>query len=328
MTGHALHPPPSSPIPLHPLLHETLSYLMHVLLTGATGFIGTALVRSLLDRGDQCTVVSRSGQNAWGEGRVQMVRADPAVPGPWQREAAGADAVVNLAGERIVDPPRRWTDARKARLRQSRVDVTRQVVAAIRDAVPRPAVLVSGSAIGYYGPRGADVLTESAAPGRDFLATLARDWEAAALAAEDNLPVTLLRTGIVLGAGGGALAPLLPLFRLGLGGPWGNGRQWWSWIHLADAVALVLFALDRHLSGAVNLTAPNPVTVAEFAAALGHALHRPAVMPAPAFVLRLALGEAADTLLASQRVVPARGLAEGYAFRFSTLPAALEDILR
>jgi uncharacterized protein (TIGR01777 family) len=193
---------------------------------------------------------------------------------------------------------------------------------------PRPTLLVSGSAIGYYGSRGSDTLEESAGAGQDFLARLALEWEETALAAQRLFPVCLLRTGIVLGAGGGALAPLLPLFRAGLGGPWGDGRQWWSWIHLVDAIGVILFAIERRLSGPVNLTAPNPVTVAEFAATLARTLGRPARLTAPAFALRLALGEAADALLASQRVIPARAVGAGYAFRFATLEAALGDLLR
>lgn len=301
---------------------------MHVFLTGATGFIGTALVRSLLARGDRCTVVSRSGRNPWRDERVTVIRADPTRAGEWQRAVSGVDAVVNLAGERIVDPPLRWTDARKALLRLSRVDTTRQVVAAIKNAAQRPAVLVSGSAIGYYGSRGSEVLEESAGPGNDFLALLAQEWESAALDARELLPVTLIRTGIVLGKGGGALEPMLLPFRLGLGGPWGDGGQWWSWIHIADAVGIVQFAMDRRISGAVNVTAPNPVTVGEFASALGRALRRPAVVRLPAIALRIALGEAADALLASQRVVPARALAAGYDFQFPVLAPALEHLLR
>ncbi|MBI3982911.1 MAG: TIGR01777 family protein [Gemmatimonadetes bacterium] len=301
---------------------------MHLFLTGATGFIGTALVRALLARGDHCTVISRSGRNPWNDPRVRIVRADPSAAGQWQQQVSGAEAVVNLAGERIVDPPRRWTSARKALLRRSRVETTRQLVAALREASPRPAVFVSGSAIGYYGARGADILAESATPGRDYLARLARDWEAAALEARDLMPVAVVRTGIVLGTGGGALQPLLPLFRLGLGGPWGDGRQWWSWIHITDAIGIILFAIEHRSSGALNLTAPNPVTVAEFAATLGRTLGRPAVVQAPAFALKLAMGEAADTLLATQRVVPARALAEGYVFQFPDLAPALANLLR
>ncbi|HXV86660.1 MAG TPA: TIGR01777 family oxidoreductase [Gemmatimonadales bacterium] len=301
---------------------------MHVFLTGATGFIGTALVRALVARGDGCTVVSRSGRDPWSNPRVRMVRADPGMPGPWQVDVAGADVVVNLAGERIVNPPLRWTAERKARLRRSRVQVTCQVVAAIRAASRRPRLLVSGSAVGYYGSRQSDVLDESAGPGSGFLADLAREWEGAALAGRDATSVAVVRTGMVLGPAGGVLASLLTPFRLGLGGPWGAGDQWWPWIHQDDAVGLLLHIMDHGLSGPVNLVGPNPVTVIQFARSLAGVLGRPAIIPAPEWALRLAMGESADALLASLRVVPARALAEGFAFQFPALEPALVALLK
>jgi len=300
---------------------------MRVLLTGATGFIGSALVRALVERGDTCTVISRSGRSVWPDLDVRMVSADPRVAGPWQDDVGQADAVVNLAGERIMDPPRRWTAERKRRLWVSRVTTTERVAAAIKAAPRPPGVLVSASAVGYYGDRGDALVHETTPAGKDFLGRLAHEWETAARGAEDVTRVTLLRTGIVLGRGGGALAPLLPLFRAGLGGPWGSGRQWWSWIHLADQVGVMLLALDTDLSGPVNATAPNPVTVNDLARALGHALHRPAVMRAPGWALRLGLGEAAGALLASQRAVPGRALAAGYAFRYENVNDALADVV-
>ena len=299
---------------------------MRVFLTGATGFIGRYLVRALLDRGDHCTVVSRTGHNPWADSRVTIIHADPARPGEWQRAVAGTDALVNLAGERIVHPLHRWTAGRKAGLVASRVETTRQVVAAIRAASPRPRVLVSGSAIGFYGARGDDILDESASAGRDFLAELAVEWERAAQDAGDVTRVVLFRTGLVLAGNAPAIAPLLPLFRVGLGGSWGNGRQWWSWIHIADLVGLALLAIDGPLAGPVNVTAPNPVTVDEFAFTLGAVFRRPVLFRMPAIGLRLALGEAADVLLQLQRVVPAKALAAGYQFRFPSLRKALEDL--
>lgn len=254
-----------------------------------------------------------------------MIAGDPTQPGPWQQDVAACDAVVNLAGARIVDPPQRWTAARKALLRASRVDTTRQVVDAIRGAASPPH-LVSVSAIGYYGPRGSDIVTEDDPPGTDFLASLAADWERTARAAESTTRVTLVRGGLALGTGGGVLQSLVPLFKLGLGGPWGSGEQWWSWIHVVDQVRLMLFAIDRSVTGPLNATAPNPVTVNAFAAALGKALGRPAIARAPAFALRLALGEAADALLELQRVVPGRAEAAGFEFRFPRLEGALDDI--
>ena len=299
---------------------------MRVFLTGGTGFIGAHLIRALRQRGDECVVVSRGGSEALAEMGVRVIRADPTAPGPWQEAIDGCDAVVNLAGAKIVDPPHRWTAARKRELRSSRIETTRCVVEAIAGAARRPAVLVSASAIGYYGPRGDDILDESQPAGTDFLASLAAEWEAAAEPAQAHLRVTMLRGGLALGADGGVLAAMTPIFKLGLGGPWGDGLEWWSWIHVEDQVRLTLFALDGTLEGPVNATAPHPVTVRDFVHALGHALHRPAVARVPEFAVRAALGEAADALLRLQRVVPTKALDAGFEFRFDTLDAALGDI--
>lgn len=300
---------------------------MKILLTGGTGFIGTALVRRLASRGDECVVVSRSGRSRWPDLPVRMVRADPTQPGEWQAEIFRCDGVVNLAGERIVEVPRRWTRARKQVLWTSRVSTTGHVVEAIRRAVVRPRVLVSGSAIGYYGDRGGTVIDERLEPGRDFAARLCVAWESAARAAARDTRVVLIRSGLVLGLQGGPLPLLLRPFRLGLGGPWGDGRQWWPWIHLEDEVGLILFALDHDLSGPVNLTAPAPVTVTDFARELGRVLHRPARIRVPGPLLRLGLGEAAEPLLKSYRVVPRRAEEAGYQFRFPEITAALQDLL-
>jgi len=300
---------------------------MRVLITGGTGFIGSPFVRALAERGDEAVVVSRSGRDLWNHPGIRVVRGDPAVPGDWQREADGAEAAVNLAGERIVDPKRRWTTARKRLLKESRIDVTQNLVAAFREAKTPPRVFLSSSAIGFYGPRGSDIVDESDPAGEDFLASLCWEWERAARQAENLTRVTLLRTGLVLGRGGGVLEALLPLFRTGLGGPWGSGNQWLSWIHIADQVGLMLFALDQNLAGPMNLTAPRPVTVREFAATLGRRLQKPAILPAPAFALRMGLGQAASALLDVQRVVPRRALGAGYDFRFSELDRALQDLL-
>jgi len=300
---------------------------MRVFVVGGTGFIGRHLVESLAGRGDECVVLSRGSSDPWGSPRVRLIVGDPTRPGDWQGEVAVADAVINLAGTRIVDPLSRWTDARKRLLTSSRVETTSNVVAAIQAAPSPPSAFLSASAIGYYGARGDAVVDEEEPPGEDFLAALALAWERAALEAEGTTRVTLLRTGLVLGRGGGVLDTLMPLFRMGLGGPWGSGRQWWSWIHLADEVGIILHALDQGLRGAFNLTAPNPVTVAQFATALGRALERPAILPAPGFALRLALGEAADALLDLQRVVPRRALEAGYAFRFPEIDGALANVV-
>lgn len=300
---------------------------MHVLLTGGTGFIGRHLVAALVQRGDRCTVVSRSGTDLWNRPQVQVIVHDPRLSGHWQSAVDGCDVVINLAGQRIVEPPFRWTASRKTRIRASRITTTERLADAIFRAASPPRLFVSGSAIGYYGPRGDEPVDESTPAGNDFLARLAADWEAAALTAQARTRVALLRTGLVLGRGSPFLSPLLPLFRLGLGGPWGEGKQWLSWIHLEDVVGLVLFILDRELDGPFNLTAPNPVTVEEFAQALGQVLRRPARFRAPAFLLRLGLGEAAEALLHLQRVVPKRALEAGYRFKYARLEEALGSLV-
>lgn len=299
---------------------------MRVFLTGGTGFIGARLVQALVERGDECVVLSRSATNPWNNDLVRVVRANPSLPGDWQASLSGVDAVINLAGERIVDPPKRWTSTRKKRLRDSRVSTTANIVEGIREAGTRPSLFLSGSAIGYYGPRGDTLIDESMGRGADFLAELAHDWEQAALAATDIISVALLRTGIVLGRKAGALASLLPSFKFGLGGPWGSGRQWWSWIHIEDEIGLILLLLDRKFDGIFNLTAPNPVTVNEFATTLGTTLRRPALIRTPAFLLRAGLGEGASALLDLQRVIPKRALECGYEFKFPTLEGALADL--
>lgn len=299
---------------------------MRVFLTGGTGFIGSQLVRALTGRGDECVVLSRSARDPWNRGNVRLVSGTPTAPGRWYADLATCDAVVNLAGARIVDPAHRWTPARKSLLRDSRIQTTRCVVEAIAAAGERPKVLVSGSAIGYYGPRGDTVVDESTPAGSDFLATLAAEWEAAALEAPPTVRVVLLRTGLALGRGGGVLDALTPLFKLGLGGPWGDGTQWWSWIHVEDQVRLILHLIDGDTAGPVNATAPNPVTVNEFAKALGAALHRPALARAPAFALRMMLGEAAGALLDLQRVAPRRAIESGFAFGYPDLETALAEV--
>jgi len=301
---------------------------MRVFLAGGTGFIGRALVRALLEREHRCLVLSRRPERPWNSDAVEMLRGDPTRPGPWQTALAGCDAVVNLAGTPIVDPPHRWTDARKEAIRTSRLESTRCIADALRHAARAPTVFVNGSAVGYYGSRGDRQLDETAPPGNDFLAKLCVEWEEAAREVADVTRVTLVRSGVVLGPDGGALHYMLTPFRLGVGGPWGPSTQWWSWIHRTDLVGLMLLALERPLPGAVNAVSPNPVTVNEFARTLGAALGRPAFARVPDFALRLTLGEAAETLLASQRVIPRRALDVGYEFRFPDLRGALEEVVR
>lgn len=294
---------------------------MHVLVTGGSGFIGSALCRALVADGERATVLTRNIPRA----RMRLpdeVSVIDALSG-----ASNIDAVVNLAGENLA--AHRWTTARKREFRDSRIRTTQRVLDWIAAQSPRPRVLISGSAVGWYGPRGDEPLTEDAAPGHDFAAQLCRDWEAEACKAETlGVRVCRLRTGIVLDHAGGALKQMLLPFQLGLGGPLGDGRQWMSWIARTDIVALIRWLIGNEAaSGAYNATAPVPVTNAEFAAILGRALHRPAFMPMPGFGLRLIVGEMAEMLLTGQCVVPRRALAEGFRFRYPELPAALAAIL-
>jgi uncharacterized protein (TIGR01777 family) len=309
---------------------------MKLVVAGGSGFLGRPLADACADAGHAVVVLTRSlapgeTQHDAGTGLPGVTRAGwrPGALEGWAALCDGADAVVNLAGESIGAG--RWTQASKARLRQSRLEATTSLVEAMRRARRVPQVFVSASAVGYYGARAGDrVLDEEAPPGDDFLAGLCVEWEhAAKRAAEFGVRVVLVRTGLVLDAGGGALARMIPAFRLGLGGRFGSGRQYVSWIHRHDWLELVRWAIaEPRVAGPINATAPTPVTNAEFARALGRALGRPAWLPAPAVVLRLALGEMAEALLlGGQRAVPARALALGFAFRFPDLDRALHDVV-
>lgn len=286
---------------------------MIIAITGGTGFIGNALVEALKARGDQVRLLSRSrGPYLW----------DPLAGPPPAAALDGADAVIHLAGETVSQY---WTAAAKRRIRESRVTGTRNLVEGLRRMSAPPRVLISASAVGFYGDRGDEPLDESSAPGTGFLPEVSQAWEAEANAASKlGIRVVTKRTGVVLHPGGGALAKMLPPFKLGLGGPLGSGRQWMPWIHLDDQIALTLFALDTPcLAGPVNAVAPNPATNAEFVRAMGRALRRPAFMPAPAFALKLALGEMSQIVLSSQRVAPRALEQAGYEFRYSRLAEAL-----
>jgi len=277
---------------------------MTVAITGASGLIGTRLQQRLLEAGHTVYAISRAG------------------PVPT------CDAMVHLAGEPIAQ---RWTEAAKKRIYDSRVEGTRRLVNALKAQSDRPGVLVCASAVGIYGSRGDEILTETSAPGTGFLPRLAEDWEQAARTAEAlGIRVISLRLGVVLGHGG-ALAKLLLPFRLGVGGRLGSGRQWMSWIHIDDAVDLIQFAIESAagiaLYGSVNATAPHPVTNDEFTRRLASALHRPAIFPVPAFALKLLFGEMSEVLLDSQRVLPAAAQAAGFHFQYPELAPALSSIL-
>jgi len=290
--------------------------------------VGRRLIHGLVGRGDAVVCVTRDPARARDlvPPGVELVGAEPSLAGGWQDRLASCDAVVNLAGESVADG--RWTAARKRRMRRSRLATTDNVAAAVAGA-GHPVTLVSASAVGYYGDGGEHALGEDAQPGQDFLARLAVEWENTARKAErEEARVVLLRIGVVLAADGGALPVMLKPFRLGLGGPLGGGRQYLPWIHIEDVAGAILFALDTPaLAGPVNATVPNPPTQAEFARVLGRAVGKPAALPAPAFALRLLLGEKADLVLKSQRAVPNALRANGYKFRYTELEKALADLL-
>jgi uncharacterized protein (TIGR01777 family) len=295
---------------------------MRLVIAGATGFIGSALCARLVEEGHALVLLTRRPQHGVTPEKTWLAWT-PGEAGDWERSLDGADGVVNLAGEPIAG--KRWSAAQKERLRVSRIETTRSLVAAIAKARQKPGVLVNASAVGYYGPRGDEIVTEEAAPGNDFLGALCRQWEEEARKAEPlGLRVARLRTGIVLGRGGGALAKMAPPFKFFAGGPLGSGTQWMPWIHLEDEVGLILHLLQRaDANGPVNGTAPNPVRMKEFCQALGAVMGRPCWAPVPAFALRLALGEMAEMLLTGQRAVPAAAERLGYRFRYPDLRGAL-----
>lgn len=297
---------------------------MHILLTGGTGLIGRALCRYWLQQGHQLTVWSRRpeqvkalcGEAVRGIARLEELAEEP------------LDAVVNLAGAPIADRP--WTRKRKALLWASRIGLTEQLLAWLQSREQKPGVLLSGSAVGWYGDGGERELHEDSSPvSEDFAAQLCGAWEETARRAETlGMRVVLVRTGLVLASDGGFLKRLLLPFKLGLGGPLGNGRQWMPWIHIDDQIALIDFLLQQQeASGPYNACAPTPERNRAFSQALGRELHRPAFIPAPAFVLRLALGELAELLLGGQRALPTRLQDQGFSFRFTHLDVALADLL-
>ncbi|MFH0995718.1 MAG: TIGR01777 family oxidoreductase [Pseudomonadota bacterium] len=296
---------------------------MKILITGGTGFVGSFLTQQLLQNEHEVTVIGRSSAAVARPGHFHAISADTTRKGSWQDALKDADAVINLAGMSIF---KRWTPAYKQQIYDSRILTTRHVVEGMTGDLPQ--TLISTSAVGYYGSRGEDILTESEPCGGDFLSKVGKDWEQEAFEAEKkNVRVVAARFGVVLGRSGGALKQMITPFKWFVGGPMGSGRQWFSWIHISDLMAGLMFMLENSkIQGPVNLCSPAPVTSGELARTLGAVLGRPAVIPAPSFALRLILGEFADTLLASQRAVPEKLLASGFVFKFPDLKDALTDL--
>jgi uncharacterized protein (TIGR01777 family) len=291
---------------------------MRVAVSGGSGFIGQSLVRRLLQRSDEVLVLSRN---------PEKVRLGRGIPWSAVDEAAGEGVGINLAGENVGGG--RWTAERKRRILESRLQATTALVDAMRRAADKRRTFISASAVGYYGLRGDEIIDESSPGGSGFLAEVTRQWEEAAHRADGIARVVILRFGVVFGLNGGALEKMLLPFRLGVGGPIGNGRQWMSWVDLEDVLRSIEWAIDRpEAKGTYNITAPEPVRNRDFANTLGRVLHRPSLMPTPGFALRLIFGEmAGEVLLGGQRVVPSRATAEGFRFNYPTLEASLRHVI-
>lgn len=300
---------------------------MRFFIMGGTGFIGSNLIKYLLKNGHEVAVLIRRplAVGTFPPG-VLTIKGDPLRPGDWQDAAADMDVIVNMVGRPIMT---RWTDDARKEILESRVRSTRLAADAILNKGSADIILINANAIGYYGDDSDEVFTEESACGAGFLAEVTAQWQKEAQRASKNgARVVVARFGAVLGMGGGILGQMIPVFRLGLGGRLGSGRQWFSWIHVHDLCRAILFAVvNKKISGVVNMCAPNPVTNSEFTRTLATILHRPAVLPVPGFVLRLAIGDAADMALKGQRVIPAVLERAGFAFDFPTIKEALEDLV-
>jgi len=299
---------------------------MKIFMTGGTGFVGTYLAGQLIREGHKVTILTPSltGAELKMEGLTYLA-GDPTIKGPWQESVRDHEVIINLAGASIFS---RWTEAQKKILLSSRIDTTRHLVEALPND-SKHITFFSTSAVGYYGFHEDEELTESSPAGDDFLAHLARDWEGEALRAQSKgVRVILTRFGIVLGKNGGALGQMIPLFKYFIGGPLGSGRQWFSWVHMADLAQAFIFLLaHKEISGAINLCSPNPVRNKDLGKAIGKVLHRPSFLPAPGFMIELILGEFGSVLLRGQRVIPRRLLDASFKFRYPDIDAALKSVI-
>ena len=298
---------------------------MKILITGGSGFIGSNLSEYLLSRGHKISAVGRSAdQHRIRHEDYRYISADTTRPGKWQKEVEETEAAINLTGATIF---KRWTANYKKMIYNSRILTTRHVVAALPEG--RSITLCSASGAGYYGNRGDDILKEDEDVGRDFLAGVSKDWEKEALqAAAKGVRVAVMRFGVVLGKNGGALAKMIPAFKMFVGGSLGSGNQWFPWMHLEDLMAAILFILEHQdVSGPLNFCAPNPVRYRELAKTLGDVLGRPSFMPAPAFMIRLAMGEFGDVFLGSQRTIPDRLLKHGFSFQYPDIKGAIQAVV-
>ena len=300
---------------------------MKILITGGTGFVGRQLTSQLIAENHEVTILSRSARRpAEVPGGISYLQGDPTRKGSWQEAIKDHDAVINLAGASIFA---RWTPEYKKAIRESRVSTTRNIVEGIPSHPEKPFTLFNASAVGYYGFRKDEELTEESPNGDDFLARIASEWEEEAQKADEKgARVVITRFGIVMGEKGGALGQMIPLFKKFIGGPIGSGNQWFSWVHIKDLAQAFTFLIKHpEISGPVNFCSPNPVRNVDLAKALGRALHRPSFMPAPGFMIKLVLGEFGSVILEGQRVIPKRLLDSGFAFEFPDIDKALQEII-
>ena len=300
---------------------------MKIFITGGTGFVGVQLVSRFIQDGNKVTILTRKLRRVRRTlPEISYLEGDPTEKGPWQEAIKGHDVVINLAGASIFS---KWTEEQKRAIRQSRVSTTQNIVEAIPSHTERKMTLFNTSAVGYYGLHGDEELDEDSPTGTDFLARIAVEWEGEALKAKDKgARVVITRFGIVMGEKGGALSQMIPVFKKYIGGPIGSGKQWFSWVHIKDLGEAFAFLLKHpEISGPVNICSPHPIRNRDLAKALGKVFHRPSLIPAPAFMVKLVLGEFGSVILEGQRVIPRRLLESGFVFQYPDIEKALKDIV-